>query len=172
MERNVPRMLQQLRVSTTCHMCSDKCCSQPYDWVYLTDREVDAIAAHTGLEPAVFSREQVNHYGKATLRVLMLPCQFLESESGKCKIYESRPLVCRLFPFYPEPMTGTMALLPAQCGENLTFHPADSTAGWGLAEFKQATQSWLQALWSDAFARYERLQSAGTDSNTTADGSP
>jgi Fe-S-cluster containining protein len=168
----MPRILEQLRLSTTCHTCSDKCCSQPYDWVYLTDREVDVIAAHTRLDPTAFSRVQVNHYGKAALRVLMLPCQFLQPETGKCTIYESRPLVCRLFPFYPEPMTGTMALLPAQCGENLLFHSVDSDAGWALSDFDQATRDWCRELWSDAFARYQRLQSADPASNTTADGSP
>jgi Fe-S-cluster containining protein len=166
------RTLHQLRVSTNCRACTSKCCSQPYDWVYLTDREVDRIARRTGLQPSEFSLEQENPHGGATLRMLMLPCQFLSPEHGTCNIYEDRPLVCRLFPFYPEAMTGTVALLPAQCGDNLTVHSPESNAGWGLVDFEDTIDTWLHELWADSFSRYRSAHSTETGSKTIADGSP
>ena len=85
-------------------------------------------------------------------RALNLPCRFLDKKSGKCTIYESRPLVCRVFPFYPEPLTGHATLLPAQCGANLHVLPMDSDEGWCLADHEKATHQWLRDLWSEAGA--------------------
>lgn len=82
--------------------------------------------------------------------MLNLPCRFLDEQSGKCKIYDSRPLVCRLFPFYPEPLTGHATLLPSQCGDNLVFLPADSPDGWSLADHDEDTCQWLIDLWAEA----------------------
>lgn len=82
---------------------------------------------------------------------LNLPCIFLDEVSGNCSIYESRPLVCRLFPFYPEPLTGDATLLPAQCGKYLVF-VSDEDEGWSLADYEEETVQWLRQLWKEATA--------------------
>jgi hypothetical protein len=81
--------------------------------------------------------------------------------------------VCRVFPFYPEPLTGHATLLPAQCRENLVFHPAESTDGWTLQDFDPEISEWLSSLWSEAMKRHGVEDSGqGRGSNTRTAGSP
>lgn len=162
--------IRDLRIGTKCRSCTNKCCSQPYDWVYLTDAEVDAIQDASQRPASEFIVERTNHDVGATFRILNLPCQFLDQESGECTIYESRPLLCRLFPFYLDPLTGQATLLPAQCGSNLIFHPSQSTHGWQLTEYERVGQSWVRDLWRDAMRRYDPYRNR--ESNTRAEGSP
>ncbi|MCA1790418.1 MAG: YkgJ family cysteine cluster protein [Thioalkalivibrio sp.] len=165
--------IRGLRLSTICDRCTNKCCSKPYDWVYLTEEEISNIQALTGLLPDEFSSVHSNRHGKVAFRVLNLPCRFLKLPTGECTIYGSRPLVCKLFPFYPEPLTGHATLLPAQCGENLVFYPTDSAEGWTLQDFDAEVLEWLPSLWREAAERHhvkdhERL----SGSNTRTAGSP
>lgn len=161
------KSISQLRLSTNCHACTNKCCSEPYDWVYLTEAEIAAIERRTGLFSDDFSVVRENDYGEVAFRVLDLPCRFLDSRTGACTIYESRPLVCRVFPFYPEPLTGHATLLPAQCRDNLVFQPAGSRQGWALQDFEVEIVEWLAALWSEAVTRH-RIN----DSDRVADRTP
>jgi Fe-S-cluster containining protein len=145
--------LKELRIKTDCAKCVHKCCSQPYDWVYLTANEISRIEAVSGVSKNRFVVQRRNAHTGHVFNVLSLPCVFLDSKSGQCKIYESRPLVCRLFPFYPEPLTGQATFIPAQCGSNLYFvSPNDE--GWSLNEFEQETLQWLKNLWSEAVIDY------------------
>lgn len=165
--------IKKLRLSTACDACGSKCCSQPYDWVYLTEAEVAEIQGLTGLESDAFSSVQANRHAETAFRVLNLPCRFLDLPTGKCTIYESRPLVCRMFPFYPEPLTGHATLLPAQCGNNLFFHEAGSTAGWTLQDYDAEIGEWLPTLWSEAAERYRAADPGRVrGSNTRTAGSP
>lgn len=103
--------LGELKVLTQCSSCTNKCCSQPYDWVFLSKREIALIASTTGLEEGDFVVQRKNPNSDLTFRTLNLPCRFLNKDTGLCSIYEARPLVCRMFPFYPEPLTGHATLL-------------------------------------------------------------
>jgi len=70
-----------------------------------------------------------------------------------------------MFPFYPEPLTGHAALLPAQCGENLEFVSDQDGEGWTLRDFEPALAEWLKTFWHEAIH--------GTSRPTArADGSP
>jgi len=142
--------LRELRLQTDCHRCVHKCCSQPYDWVYLTSREISRISEASGLEEGEFVALRRNANTGHLFKTLNLPCRFLDEPSGRCNIYESRPLVCKLFPFYPEPLTGHATLLPVQCGDNLQFLPADTGHGWTLADHDEETREWLMDLWAEA----------------------
>ena len=139
--------LSDLRLRTDCSNCINKCCSEPYDWVYLTTREIERLEYATGLPAAEFVDVIENPAG-FRLRVLNLPCRFLDA-NGRCSVYEARPLVCRVFPFYPEPFAGTATLLPAQCGDNLHF-VTDPNEGWALSDHAIATAEWLSDLWREA----------------------
>lgn len=145
--------LQELRVLTDCKSCVHKCCSQPYDWVFLTKREIALIGSSTGLPERDFAAQRNNVNSGLTLRTLNLPCRFLDEQSGLCKIYDVRPLVCRLFPFYAEPLTGHATLLPAQCGSNLRFVSSQSAQGWCLKDFEPIIQQWLAEIWQEASVR-------------------
>src|ERR1700749_4384721 len=97
--------LRELKLKTSCASCVHKCCSQPYDWVYLTNREITRISNATGILERNFVLERKNTNTGYVFRTLSLPCRFLDQATGGCLVYEIRPLVCRLFPFYPEPLT-------------------------------------------------------------------
>jgi Fe-S-cluster containining protein len=145
--------LRELRLKTNCNSCIHKCCSQPYDWVYLTASEMLCIKAASGLKEEAFVMKRKNTNTDHVFNTLSMPCRFLDSATGQCTIYDSRPLVCRLFPFYPEPLTGHATLLPVQCGVNLEFLAFDSDEGWRLADFEENVRQWLADLWKEAMLK-------------------
>lgn len=142
--------LRKLRLKTNCASCVHKCCSQPYDWVYLTAKEVARICEATGLSENDFVLKRQNKNTGHVFRTLNLPCRFLNTATGECSIYEIRPLVCRLFPFYPEPLTGHATLIPVQCGANLEIMADSSNKGFSLSDFESDIHLWLADLWHEA----------------------
>jgi Fe-S-cluster containining protein len=118
--------------------------------VYLTEREILRIEKGTHIDRGAFVAKRENENTGHTFQILSLPCPFLATATGECTIYPIRPLVCRLFPFYPEPLTGHATLLPAQCGTNLEFVTAGSGEGWALSDFQTDIGEWLADLWTEA----------------------
>ena len=145
--------IRDLKISTDCASCMDKCCSQPYDWVYLSETEVSTLVQKTGRPESDFTVQQSNPATGAAFKVLNLPCTFFDERSGKCTVHEVRPLICELFPFYPDPMTGQAMFYPAQCGPLLQIHPLDSEVGWNLARYETDIQNWIRAIWAEALSR-------------------
>lgn len=141
--------LRTLSIRTACAQCTDSCCSQPYDWVYLTRSEVERITEHTGLSSADFVEERTNDQTGFSFRTLNLPCRFLDA-AGRCTIYAVRPLVCRLYPLYPDPMTGRAMLLAGQCGDLLTLLDEPQEGSWRLADYEPDITAWISELWKDA----------------------
>ena len=93
---------RSLRVMFNCAKCPAYCCS--YDRIEVTKRDVLRIARHFGI-----SYEQAEkRYTKSTSfgvmfrhkrdRVFKQVCQFLDSETRRCTIYDARPAVCREYP--------------------------------------------------------------------------
>lgn len=140
--------LHGLRINTHCGLCTNKCCSQPFDWVYLADDEISRISIASGLAESEFVSIAENPATGDKFKLLILPCKFLNETTGMCSIYDARPLICRLFPFYPEPLTGTVSLLAAQCGPNLEFLSDDNSDGWSLASHQLDIRGWLRDFWS------------------------
>jgi Fe-S-cluster containining protein len=83
--------------------CSN-CCETADSFVFLTDREADAIADFLKLDSEHFKE----WFTRLVDDQLILKdgeqghCLFLEE--GQCLIYETRPAQCRSFPFWPENM--------------------------------------------------------------------
>jgi Fe-S-cluster containining protein len=83
-----------------CTRCGN-CCTGPPGFVWVTDEEVDAIAAHRG-EPRVHTERL---YTRAVDRRRSLrerdngDCVFFDREKG-CTIYPVRPRQCRTWPFW------------------------------------------------------------------------
>src|SRR5690348_12688270 len=113
--------LPTLRIKTNCASCVNKCCSQPYDWVCLTSRETARLEVASGVAAHEFVSERTNQTTGHVVKTLDLPCRFLDAATGQCTVYESRPLVCRLFPFHLDPLTASATLYPIECGDNLLF---------------------------------------------------
>jgi Fe-S-cluster containining protein len=150
--------IRDVFLRTSCETCTNKCCSQPFDWVYLTNAEVDDLARVSGLEPTEFVSEHINENTGHWFRVLMLPCRFLDEKTGRCTVYDRRPLICRAFPLYPEPLTGNACLLPAQCGVHLTVLSHREEGAWGLQDIEDELKAWLKNLWAEAAARQRSSQ--------------
>lgn len=85
----------------TCTACG-ACCTRHGDasYVYVREDEVDAIAAHLGMERArFFERFCVLDQGWITLRPDLPECAFLDADR-RCTIYPVRPVQCRTWPFW------------------------------------------------------------------------
>jgi hypothetical protein len=120
--------------------------------VYVTDREIVALEHASGASREDFIEPVHNGITGLTFQTLRLPCPFLSS-AGQCTVYESRPLICRLFPFYPDPLVARLMFLPAECGDRLTFLDSDSSAGWSAAESSGEINAWFVAIWGEAASR-------------------
>lgn len=145
----IMKTIQEIRVATNCGNCLNKCCSQPFDWVYLTEAEIQRIEQATGRDRSEFVVERRNPTNGFTFKTLDLPCKFLASE-GTCSVYDARPLICQLYPIYADPLTGHACLLPALCGDNLDILPGNAALGWSVGEFESTFQAWLKSLWREA----------------------
>ena len=77
------------------------CCTMAGN-VFLTEDDVDRIAAHLELTPAEF-REQHCLYDDEDLRLAGRskdPCRLVTATG--CSIHEVKPVQCRTFPYWPE----------------------------------------------------------------------
>jgi Fe-S-cluster containining protein len=88
-------------VKFECQPGCTECCRQQ-GFVYLTEADLERIAAYTGMSTAEFERRFI--YRTRNLLRLRVPkgarCQFL-TETG-CSIHPVKPVQCRAFPFWPE----------------------------------------------------------------------
>lgn len=87
-----------------CTQCGNCCRNHgDYQYVYLIEREIRAIAAHLGLSRAAFlerycEKEPGCH---VSLRMDRPACPFL-GEDSRCAIYPVRPKQCATWPFWEE----------------------------------------------------------------------
>ena len=83
---------------------SGNCCKSHgrYEFVYLADQDVQAIAAHLGLAESTFRRRHCAQDGGYTILKITEPdCPFLEADNS-CSIYPVRPKQCATWPFWDE----------------------------------------------------------------------
>jgi len=92
----------------TCQQCGN-CCTGPPGAVWFEDTEGRAMAKKLGIEVATFYKQYAHKIGsKWSLREQEIEgkfdCVFLDrsSEKPSCKLYSSRPLQCRTWPFWKE----------------------------------------------------------------------
>ena len=127
----------------------NKCCSKPYNWVYLTQDEITALSEASRKPEPEFVTTRRSTASGLTLRTLNLPCQFLAVD-GSCSVYGNRPLICRLFPFYPDPLVEVVSLLPIECDVRLKFVDPVSPEGWSVNDYDEMIQKWIQTIWDEA----------------------
>lgn len=142
--------LKVLRLETNCESCMNKCCSHPNDWVYLTSEERSRLRDASGIPEKEFMAERQDSNSGYVFHTLNQPCPFLDAQTGNCTVYESRPLACRLFPFYVDPLTGYATLYSAECDDNMVFPPTDSEKGWRLIDFEEKVRRWMIEFWDEA----------------------
>ena len=83
-----------------CTQCG-ACCTGDPGYVWLTDEEIDALAANLGKTVVEFEREFVRRVGKRrSLRERDNgDCVFYHQGRG-CSVYDDRPIQCRSWPFW------------------------------------------------------------------------
>ena len=86
-----------------CTQCGNCCRNHgDYTYVYLSPREVSAIARHLGMARRAFLEAYCKaEDGWVTLRMDAPACPFL-SEENRCRIYPVRPAQCAAWPFWKE----------------------------------------------------------------------
>ncbi len=87
----------------SCTRCGNCCRNHGgYTYVYLTEKDVSAIALHLGMtEPAFLAAHCQSEDGWVTLRMDSPACAFLEA-GNTCAIYPVRPKQCATWPFWKE----------------------------------------------------------------------
>jgi Fe-S-cluster containining protein len=99
----MPRIIRR---QYSCHKCPAYCCT--YEHIEVTDRDLERLAAHFGIEPGVAERrftKLAKMDGRRT-RVLRhrkdeifgTACRFLDPKTRQCTIYMARPTICRTYP--------------------------------------------------------------------------
>lgn len=93
---------RSLRVLFNCSKCPAYCCS--YEYVKVTKRDLLRIARHFGIS----CQQAEQRYTKSSPlgrvfrhqkdHIFKKVCQFLDTETRRCTIYDARPAVCREYP--------------------------------------------------------------------------
>ena len=87
-----------------CDRCPSYCCS--YSRIPVEASDLRRLARHLGLAPEHVARKftrKGDEPGEIILRhkpdtIYGTVCQFLDSETRRCTVYEGRPKICRDFP--------------------------------------------------------------------------
>lgn len=93
---------RSLKVMFNCLKCPAYCCS--YDRIEVTKRDMLKIANHFGISYEQAEKRYTKiAFGSRVFRhkkdhIFKQVCQFLDSETRRCTIYEARPAVCREYP--------------------------------------------------------------------------
>jgi Fe-S-cluster containining protein len=88
-----------------CHECGGRCCKGTPGHIWVSTKEVAAIAALLGLNQVDVIRDYLNLVGnrwsiKEQSADSHYACIFFDLQDKKCSVYSSRPEQCRSFPFW------------------------------------------------------------------------
>src|ERR1041384_292058 len=93
---------RSLRGMFNCSKCPAYCCS--YDRIQITKRDVLKIPRHFRIsyhqaESHYTKTSRIGHvFGHKTYHFFQQVCQFLDTETRRCTIYDARPAVRREYP--------------------------------------------------------------------------
>lgn len=88
-----------------CQSCSGKCCIGESGYIWVDEKEREAIAQYLGITQEVFINEYLEKI-RYRFTIQERPyegghgCVFFDMEKRSCSIYEVRPVQCRTFPFW------------------------------------------------------------------------
>jgi len=100
-----------------CTGCGQCCSGDPDYYVFLTERESEAICRHLGVTLRWFKRRYLRRTPQDELVINNQGggrCVFLDKDQ-RCRIYGVRPLQCRTYPFWPE-VVNSRAMWRAEAG--------------------------------------------------------
>ncbi|MBQ3387733.1 MAG: YkgJ family cysteine cluster protein [Thermoguttaceae bacterium] len=86
-----------------CRQCG-RCCTGEPGFVWVTDSEIAQIAREVGLPAIIFENQFVRRaLGRKSLTEFPNgDCVLFNPETRGCRVYESRPVQCRTWPFWPQ----------------------------------------------------------------------
>jgi Fe-S-cluster containining protein len=94
----------------SCTACGD-CCSGDPGFVWVREEDIATLATALGLEIDAFEHKYVRRVGvrKSLVEFPDGDCVFFDPQTRKCKVYQSRPLQCRTWPFWESNLTSPRA---------------------------------------------------------------
>lgn len=101
-ERKGQQWWKHEEVRFICLQCG-ACCGGEPGAIWVTAGEISAIADFLGAAEAELRGKYLTRsMGRSSIKELKnYDCVFLKRNQMRCKIYNVRPLQCRLFPFWP-----------------------------------------------------------------------
>ncbi len=89
-----------------CESCGGNCCTGESGYIYLNQKEMEAIAQFLELPMGEFKEEYLYKNGyKFSIKERIVEgshdCIFFDRKIQGCSIYPVRPTQCRTFPFWP-----------------------------------------------------------------------
>jgi len=85
-----------------CTGCGD-CCTGSPGYVWVNQKEIDAIAVELNISPEQCEEKYIRHIG-VRRSLIELPqsydCIFLDADTRKCAVYTARPRQCKTWPFW------------------------------------------------------------------------
>ena len=99
-------------VRFTCQAGCTRCCGGAPGDVFVTQDEIDQIAAFLKIDKSEFEDSFVRHYSSGLMSLTERPngdCVMLEAQG--CSVYSVRPKQCRDYPFWPEIMKSRFSWL-------------------------------------------------------------
>jgi len=100
----MPPYYQREGLRFECTGCGRCCVDESEGMVRVSREEAEALRQHLGLSTRWFRRRYLEPVEDGWRGLRLNPdgrCPFL-GEEGRCRVYEARPLQCRLYPFWPE----------------------------------------------------------------------
>ncbi|MEA2564586.1 MAG: uncharacterized protein QOH06_6090 [Acidobacteriota bacterium] len=93
-----------LTIFYNCNRCPAYCCSYPRIPIQISD--VERLAQHFGITTQAAARKftkKSDEPGEIVLKhqpdkIYGTICRFLDTETRRCTVYESRPEICRTYP--------------------------------------------------------------------------
>jgi Fe-S-cluster containining protein len=93
-DRKAHRLHEEAFSIIDCTQCAN-CCKTIHP--LLTDKDIQRIARHLGMDASTFQAEYLEDDEGGRLQMKGLPCPFLGADD-RCKIYEVRPADCAEYP--------------------------------------------------------------------------
>ena len=91
--------------ASACENCPGRCCNGESGHIWMTKREIEALAEHLEISVSVCAERYLKKVGyrysiMERVEGENYACLFYDGEKGGCGVYEVRPVQCRTFPFW------------------------------------------------------------------------
>jgi len=102
-----------------CTVCG-RCCTGGSGFVWVSQTEIDSIAAQMGLTPLMFEQVFVWTVRPKQRSLKEYPngdCVLLNDQTHRCRVYAERPIQCRTWPFWTQNLLSpnTWSAIAATC---------------------------------------------------------